>query len=302
MKAAICTRYGPPEVVKIEERPKPSPKNHEVLIRIHSTTVSSGDIRVRSANVPALYQPMLRLMFGIHKPRKSVLGTELSGRVEAIGKNVTTFKEGDSVFAMTGMHFGAHAEYVAMPQDGPLAHKPDNINYEQAAAISFGGTSALHFLRKGNLQKGQKILIYGASGSVGTSAVQLAKHFGAEVTCVCSHDNAQLVKSLGADATMDYSVEDFRTQSTQYDLIFDAVGKISKSSCKNNLSPNGKFVTVEGGMARESAKDMRFLGQLVQDKQFKPIIDRTYPLEHIVDAHAYVDIGHKKGNVVVRVS
>jgi len=302
MKAAVCTRYGPPEVVKIEERPKPIPKDNEILIRVYTTTVSSGDIRIRSANVPALYKPMMLLLYGINKPRKPVLGTELSGRVAAVGKNVTAFKEGDAVFAMTGMNFGAHTEYVVLPEDGNIAPKPENINYEQAAAISFGGISALHFLRKGQVQQGKKILIYGASGSVGTSAVQLAKHFGAHVTGVCSDDNAQLVKSLGADCTIDYAVEDFRTHGTRYDMIFDAVGKISKSSCKNNLTPNGKFVTVETGVARESAEDMRFLGQLVQSDKFKPIIDRTYALEHIVDAHAYVDIGHKRGNVVIRVS
>ena len=297
MKAAVCKRYGPPEMVKIEQRPKPVPRDNEILIRIHATTVSSGDCRVRSANVPALSM----LVLGIGKPRKSVLGTELSGQVEAVGKKVTTLKEGDAVFAMTGMKFGAHAEYVALPEDGPLAPKPDNLSHEQAAALSFGGTSALHFLRKAKLQQGQKILIYGASGSVGTSAVQLAKHFGAEVTGVCSDDNAELVKSLGADFIIDYAAEDFRTQDKQYDVIFDAVGKISKSSCKHNLSPNGKFVTVESGMATERAEDLYFLGQLVRSGTFKPIIDKTFPLEQIVDAHAYVDIGHKKGNVVIRV-
>jgi len=299
MRAAVCTRYGPPEVVKIEKRPKPVPKDNEILIRIHATTVASGDCRIRSANVPALH---LLLMLGISKPRKPVLGTELSGQVEALGKKVSLFKKGDAVFALTGMKLGAHAEYIAFPENGPLAPKPENLSYEQAAAISFGGTAALHFLRKGKLQPGQKILIYGASGSVGTSAVQLAKHFGAEVTSVCSEDNAKLVKSLGADFIIDYSVEDFRTQSKQYELIFDAVGKLSKSSCKNNLSPNGKFVTVEEGMTSERVEDMRLLGELAKNGTFKPVIDRTYPLEHIVEAYAYVDIGHKTGNVVIRVS
>ena len=301
MKAAVCTRYGPPEVVRIEEWPKPIPKNNEILIRIHATTVSSGDARIRSGNVPALYKPVLMLIFGVDKPRKP-LGTELSGQVVAVGKNVTSFQEGDDVFAMTGMKLGAHAEYIALPERGALAPKPDNISHEEAAALSFGGTSALHFLRKGRLQRGQKVLIYGASGSVGTSAVQLAKkYFGAQVTAVCSDDNAKLVKSLGADFSIDYSTQDFRTQKTTYDLLFDAVGKISKSSCRKNLSPNGTFVTVESGVASESAQDMRLLGELVQSGQFKPVVDRIYPLEQIVEAHAYVDIGHKKGNVVIRV-
>ncbi|MCL2177918.1 MAG: NAD(P)-dependent alcohol dehydrogenase [Proteobacteria bacterium] len=304
MKAAICTRYGPPEGVKIENRPKPKPKDNEVLVRVHAATVSSGDCRVRSANVPAFYKPMMLLMFGFRKPRQPVLGTELSGQVEAVGKEVKSFKEGDAVFGMTGMKMGAHAEYIALPENGKngkLVPKPQNLSHEQAAAISFGGTSALHFLRKGNVQQGKKLLVYGASGAVGTSAVQLAKHFGAEVTGVCSGDNVELVHSLGADCVIDYSVEDFRCQTQQYDIVFDAVGRLSKSSCKNTLSPGGKFITVSGSLASERIEDMQLLKQLAQNGQFMPVIDRTYPLEQIVDAYAYADIGHKKGNVVIAI-
>jgi len=299
IKVAACTQYGPPENVKIEQRPKPIPKDNEILVRVHAATVSSGDCRVRSANVPPLYKPMLMLAVGFKKPRQPVLGAELSGQVEAVGKNVKKFREGEAVFSMLGMKMGAHAEYVVLPENGKIVPKPQNLSYVQAAAMCFGGTSALHFLRKGNVQKGKKLLVYGASGSVGTSAVQLGKHFGAEVTGVCSGENAKLVQSLGADHVLDYSVEDFRQQSRQYDIVFDAVGKLSKSSCKNTLSPGGTFVTVNGPMASVRLEDLQLLKQLAEDGQFMPVIDRTYPLEHIVDAYAYVDIGHKKGNVVI---
>jgi NADPH:quinone reductase-like Zn-dependent oxidoreductase len=298
MKAAICTKYGPPEVVKIEERPKPSPKDNEILVRVRATTVASGDCRVRGADVPALFKPMLWLVVGVGKPRQPIFGTELSGEVEAVGKNVTAFKIGDSVFAMTGMKMGAHAEYITLPEKGTVVPKPSNITHEQAAAISFGGTTALHFIRKGNLQKGQRVLIYGASGAVGTSAVQLAKHFGVEVTGVCSGANMELVKSLGADRVIDYTAEDFRTKNERYDVIFDAVGKITKSSSKGVLASGGRYVTVNGGPASERIEDLRLLGELAQSGKYSPVIDRIYPIEQIVDAHAYVDTGRKKGNVV----
>ena len=300
MKAAICTKYGPPEAVKIEEWPKPSPRDNEILVRVRATTVASGDCQVRGANVPAIFKPMLWLVFGVGKPRRPIFGTELSGQIEAVGKNVTTFKAGDSVFAMTGMKMGAHAEYVALPENWAVALMPSNFTYEQAAAISFGGTTALHFLRKGNLQKGQKVLIYGASGSVGTSAVQLAKHyFGAETTGVCSGANVELVKSLGADRVIDYTAEDFRGKSERYDVIFDAVGKITKSSCKGVIASGGRYVSISRGLAIERVEDLRLLGELAQSGKYSPVIDRTYPLEQIVDAYAYADTGRKKGNVVI---
>ena len=299
MKAAICTKYGPPEVVKIEERSKPIPKHDEILICIHATTVASGDCRVRGANVPAIYKPILMLIYGVGKPKQPILGTELSGQVEAVGKDVTAYKIGDSVFAMTGMKMGAHAEYITLPAKGKIVSKPDNISYEQAAAIAFGGTTVLHFFRKANLQKGQNILIYGASGAVGTAAVQLARYMGAKVTGVCSGVNIELVKKLGADKVIDYTVEDFRAGSESYDVIFDAVGKITKSSCENVLVKNGKYITVDGGLASERIDDLRLLGELAQSGQYMPVIDRIYPLEQIGDAYAYVETGRKKGSVVI---
>ena len=299
MRAAICTKYGPPDAVRIEERPRPIPKDDELLIRIHATTVASGDCRIRGSNVPPLYRLMLSLMFGVGKPRQPILGTELSGQIEAVGKNVTRFKPGDSVFAMTGMKMGGHAEYIALPEKGNVVHKPDGISFEQAAALSFGGTSALYFLRKANLQRGQTILIYGASGSVGTSAVQLARHMGARVTGVCSGANEELVRNLGADNVIDYTLTDFRAKDEKYDVIFDAVGKITRASCKDVLETNGQYVTVNKGMASERAEDLRLLAELAQSGAYLPVIDRVYPLEQIVDAHTHVDSGRKRGNVVI---
>ena len=301
MRTAICTKYGSPDFVIIENRQKPTPKNNEILIRIHASTVSSGDCRVRGANTPSYYKPMIWLIFGIGKPRKSILGTELSGQIETVGKNVTKFKQGDSVFAMTGMKMGAHAEYITLSENGKIAQKPNNISYEHAAAIAFGGTTALHFFRKGNLQKNHKILIYGASGAVGTSAVQIAKHFGAEVTGVCSKTNMGLVKSLGADYVIDYASENFRNKNVRYDVIFDAVGKITKSSCKNVLAAGGKYVSVNKGFASERIEDMQLLGELVQTGKLVPVIDKLYTLEQIVDAYNYADTGHKRGNIVIKI-
>jgi NADPH:quinone reductase-like Zn-dependent oxidoreductase len=301
MKAAICTKYGSPDVVKVQEKLKPIPKDNEILIRVHATTVTSGDCRVRGFNIPAVYKPMMMLIYGFGKPKQPIFGTELSGQIEAVGKNVIAYKVGDSVFAMTGMKMGAHAEYIALPEKGKVVHNPNNANYEQAAAISFGGTTSLHFFRKGNLQKGQKVLIYGASGSVGTSAVQLAKYFGAEVTGVCSGTNVELVKNLGADKVIDYTSTDFRTHTERYDVIFDAVGKITKASCKNVLTKNGRYITVNGSPASERIEDLRLLGELTQSGKYMPVIDRTYPLEQIADAYTYVDTGRKKGSVVITI-
>lgn len=301
MKAAICTKYGPPETVIIEEIQKPVPKDDEILVRVHATTIASGDCRVRGANVAAIYRPMLYLIYGVGKPKQPILGTELAGQVEAVGKKVTTFKMGDSVFAMTGMKMGAHAEYITMSEKDMVVSKPDNISYEQAAAIAFGGTTALSFFRKGNLQKGQKILIYGASGAVGTSAVQLARYLGAEVTGVCSGKNMELVKSLGACKVIDYTVEDFRNNGEKYDIIFDAVGKITKGSCKNSLANTGKYLTVNGGPARVRITDLLLLGELAQNGTYAPIVDRIYPFEQIVEAYIYAESEHKKGNVVITI-
>ncbi|MGP6195951.1 MULTISPECIES: NAD(P)-dependent alcohol dehydrogenase [Priestia] len=300
MKAIVCTKYGKPDVLQLEEVKKPIPKENEILVKIYATTVTSGDCRVRSFNSPLLLWLPLRIVLGLRKPRKSILGVELAGEVEDVGKNVTRFKKGDQLFAMTGMKFGGYAEYICLPEKGTIAVKPENVTYEEAASISFGGTTALHFFRKGTIQTGQKVLIYGASGAVGTAAVQLANYYGAEVTGVCSAKNSELVKSLGADRVIDYQNENFTEKQEKYDLIFDAVGKITKNQCKAALALNGRFVSVEGqGIAKVQTKDLLLLKKLIEEGQIKSVIDRCYSLEQVPEAHEYVETGHKIGSVVV---
>lgn len=301
MKAIVCTQYGSPAVLKLQEVGRPVPKANEVLIKVHATTVASGDCRVRGFKSPFLLWLPMRLVLGLTKPRKSILGVELAGEVIAVGQAVKRYKPGDQVYGLTGMQFGAHAEYACMPEDGAMALKPENATYEQAAALPFAGTTAVYFLRKGKIQAGQKVLIYGASGSVGSCAVQLAKFFGAEVTAVCGSANMEWVSALGADKVIDYTKEDFRSSGGRYDLIFDAVGKTSKSACASLLVREGTYVSVVGqGIVKTGAEDLAWLKELMEAGKLRAVIDRTYSLEQIPEAHGYVE-GHKKGNVVIRI-
>lgn len=305
MRAIVCTKYGPPEVLELQEVEKPVPKENEVLVKIHATTAHIGDTRIRRAD-----PVFVRLLFGLMRPKRApILGMELSGEIESAGSEVTRFEPGDRVFGFAGFGFGAYAEYRCFPEDpgegkiekkGVLAPKPADITFGEAAAVPAAGLTVLKVFQKGNVSAGQKVLIYGASGSLGTCAVQLARYHGAEVTGVCSTANLELVTSLGADHVIDYTSGDFTKSGGTYDVIFDAVGKTSRSQCRNLLKKNGLFLTTNG-LSKIRTEDMVFLKELLEAGKLKPVIDRTYPLEDIVEAHRYVDQGHKRGNVIITV-
>lgn len=311
MKAIVCTKYGPPEVLQLQEVQKPVPRDNEVLIRIHATTAHIGDTKIRSFK-PGLgpvkdffFKPVMRLMIGINGPRSKILGMDLAGEIYATGKDVKLFMKGDQVFGSThqGFKFGAYAEYICLPEDGVLALKPGNMTYEEIVPVSNGALTALLILRKADIQEGQKVLIYGASGSLGTYSVQLSKYFGAKVTGVCSTGNLNMVKSLGADKVIDYTQENFNDHDETYDVIFDSVAKITPSQRKISLKKNGIFLDAlsSSNGLKLKTEDLVFLKELCEAGKLKTIIDRRFTLEEMVEAHRYVDSGHKKGNVVITV-
>lgn len=316
MKAIVYTKYGAPEVLQLKEVEKPIPKDNEILIKIEATAVNSADWRLRKADPFGV-----RLFFGLMKPKINILGGVFSGEIEKTGKDVNRFKVGDEVFGTTGMGFGAYAAYICLPENGTISLKPDTITHKEAAVIPFGGITALYFIKKANIQPGQKVLIYGASGAVGTAAIQLAKYYKANVTGVCSTQNVDLVKSLGANEIIDYTKQDFTKNDETYDVIFDTVNKISFSDGLKSLNKKGKLILSASGMTEmlrgiwtsltsdkkvitgiidEKTEDMVFLKGLIEMGKFKPVIDRSYSLEEIVAAHSYVEKGHKRGNVVVK--
>lgn len=307
MKAVICTKYGPPEVLKFIEVDKPVPKDNELLVKIIATTAHIGDTKIRRFEPglgkfkDLLFKPLMRFIVGFRGPRKKILGMEFSGVIESVGSKVTRFKPGDEVFATTEFRFGTYAEYCCIAENGVVALKPANISHEESAPLSNAGLTALINLRKADIQKGQLVLIYGASGSVGTYAVQIARYFGAEVTGVCSTGNIDMVKSIGAVSVIDYTKEDFTQRPEKYDVIFDAVGKIKYSNRKKALNKTGKYLSslALSGNIKLKAEDLEFLKQLCEAGKLKTVIDRTYRLDRIAEAHRYVDKGHKKGNVVI---
>jgi NADPH:quinone reductase-like Zn-dependent oxidoreductase len=324
MKAIVYTEYGEPEVLRMAEIEKPTPKDNEVLVKVHATSVSTGDVNLRNfVFVPKGLKLMARLMIGIRKPKKHVLGLEFAGEVVEIGQSVTRFKVGDKVFGLDGKQMGSYAQYKTVAEDVGITTMPANMSYEDVVGISNGALTAYTFLKKGNIQKGQKVLVNGASGSVGIAGVQIAKAFGAIVTAVCSGKNADLVKSFGADHVIDYTTTDFTQNGETYDLILDTIAKTPFEVCEKSLTPKGAYLAVAGGTkemrqslgngrrggkkviagtSSESQDNLIFIKGLVEAGKLKPVIDRCYPLEEIVEAHRYVDSGRKKGNVIISVS
>jgi NADPH:quinone reductase-like Zn-dependent oxidoreductase len=305
VKAAVCTAYGPPEVLQVRDIKQPAPTHHDVRIKISAAAVTASDGIVRGFKL-ARWSPMglaMGLALGFTRPRNPILGNILAGEVEATGKHVSRFQPGDQVYAFTMLRFGAYAEYICLPETAVIAPKPQNLTFEQAAAIPYGGLIALHFLRKGNIQSGQKVLIYGASGAIGSAAVQLARYLGADVTGVCSTANLAWVQALGAETVIDYTQEDFTDRAERYDLILNAVGKRkAQLSCQGSLTPQGKHLTVDDGSPETRTEGLLFLNKVIEVGQLKPVIDRCYALDDIVEAHRYVDLGHKKGNVVLTIA
>ncbi|MDZ4765123.1 MAG: NAD(P)-dependent alcohol dehydrogenase [Chloroflexota bacterium] len=329
MKAIICTQYGSPDVLQLQEVAKPTPKDNEVLIRIHAATVTAGDCEIRSFKMLWFIWLPMRLYMGVRKPRKTILGQELAGEVEAVGKDVNRFSKGDQIFASTGMSFGAYAQYTCLPEtaqdseDGLLAVKPSNMTYEEAAAVPVGGMIALHFMRSAKIQHGEKVLIIGAGGTIGTYAVQLAKLFGADVTCVDSTQKLDMLRSIGADHVIDYTQADFTQNGVTYDVIFDIPGKSSFSRSLSRLNQNGRYLLANPGLLHmvrgawiskssrkkivisatsEKSEDLTFLKELIEAGKIKAVIDRRYSLEQMVEAHEYVETGHKKGNITITVT
>jgi len=310
MKAIICTKYGPPEVLQLREVEKPTPKDNEVLIKIYATAVTASDIFIRGSQIPIQFLIPMRLYIGLTKPRKSIIGLVLAGEIVSIGKDVKRFRIGDQVYGLTGFGLGAYAEYKCMKETdsthGCLAIKPVNISYEEATAAAYGGLLAFQYVEKGNIQRGQKVLIYGASGTSGTMAIQLANYLGARVTGVCSSTNLELVKSLGAEAVIDYTKVDTLDPGVQYDFMLDAAGKIKTSklkvACRKALAPKGKYVSIDDGKLMLDSKRLALIKELVEAGHIKPIVDRCFRFEEIVDAHRYVGKGHKKGGVAVSIA
>ena len=302
MKAIIWIKYGPPEVLKLQEVDKPTPKDNEILLKIHATSVTMGDCEMRNLKLSPALAFFMRIYNGINKPKRiTILGQDVAGVVEAIGKNVRIFKVGDQIFGSTGSKGGANAEYICLSENAMISIKPETMSFEEAAAVPIGGNTALDILKKGNIKPGSKVLVYGASGSVGTYAVQLAKYWGADVTGVSSSANHELVKSLGADRVIDYKTTDFTKGNETYDVIFDTVRKLSSLQCKRVLAEDGVFLSTSSS-TEESSENLTFLKELIETGKLRAVIDKKYPLEDIVDAHRYVDTGRKRGNVVITVN